>query len=165
MDRVVFESPGWDVAGSAGRLRAAARVDALAGASGLAAWDATVEILGRLGTRRNELYVRAPEAARRMADCVASAPFPAELWARCGEHGAAIAKDSGLHESLLPSLGALTQPALLILGGRDPVAGEAELAAFGAVRDGRAEVFPDAGHFVHLEEQARCLTEDFSITE
>jgi pimeloyl-ACP methyl ester carboxylesterase len=60
---------------------------------------------------------------------------------------------AGLLEPLVPLLAGVTMPATLILGGHDLVTGPEQVAAFERfVPHGRVLRFPEAGHFVQLEE-------------
>ncbi|GIG59011.1 proline iminopeptidase [Longispora fulva] len=119
-------------------------------------WLEFVRTLGLLGDRRNEIYVHQAAAAARMAACLDSAPFTRDTWTRAGTHFDQISAHPSLYESLVPLLGELTHPALLIKGRHDNVTAPADVAAFRAsVPHGRTEMFDDSGHFAHLEEPDR----------
>lgn len=168
---VIFECPGWDFAETERRrLPAAAaifdelgdrasadRCRELAGASG-PDWREVAGLMGRLvdADRYDDLYFHQAEARARWRETDA-APFPDELTDRAEAHveQAMVC----LREPVVSLLEGLTVPATLILGGHDLVTGPAQVAAFERfVPHGRVLRFPDAGHFVQLE-QARAYAE------
>lgn len=161
---VIFESPGWDFAETE-RLRmpaaaaifdelgdrgSADRCRELAGVS--PDWSETFELMGRLvdRDRYDDLYFHRPRARARWRETNAR-PFPDESRSRSAAHvEQALAC---LREPVVPLLAGLTVPATLILGGHDLVTGPEQVAAFERdVPHGRVLRFPEAGHFVQLEE-------------
>jgi proline iminopeptidase len=89
--------------------------------------------------------------------------LPEDIQARAGRFAEEITRTPGFSESLLPYLERLTQPALLIKGGHDPVTSAEEIDLFQAkVPNGRFQLFDTAGHFVHAEQPeayARLVTD------
>lgn len=168
---VVFECPGWDIAETERRrLPAAAaifdelgdrasadRCRELAAASNQD-WREIAALMGRLvdRDRYDDLYFHQAEARARWRETNA-ASFPEELETRAAAHveQAMVC----LREPVVSLLDGLTVPATLILGGHDLVTGPAQVAAFERfVPFGRVLRFPDAGHFVQLED-ARAYAE------
>lgn len=160
---VVFECPGWDF-GETERLRlpaAAAIFDELGDHESARQCRELVaepsddlldsfQLVARLvkHDRYDDLYFHRPEARARWR---AAEEFPDELQARSAAHSAqAIA---GLRAPVLPLLAHVTMPAALIVGGHDLITGPAQVAAFERlVPHGEVLRFPEAGHFVQLEE-------------
>lgn len=162
---VMFENPCWDFDDTERqRLPAAAAIfDELGDHASarecrrLAArperitdWRESVSLIGRLADRDryDDLYFHRPAARARWQETEAAAPFPDELRARGRPH-VEQALD-GCRESLVPLLAGLSVPAVLIIGGHDLVTGPAQVEAFRP--HGEVLEFPDAGHFVQLEE-------------
>jgi proline iminopeptidase len=170
--RVVFENPPWDMALATRTLVDAAlpllkELGEEAGAEELlshegpataAMWDARIALVQRLGDRRMEIYV-GPDA---LGLVLPAEELPEEIQARAGRFAEEITRTPGFSESLLPYLERLTQPALLIKGGHDPVTSAEEIGLFKAkVQNGRFQLFDTAGHFVHAEQPeayARLVT-------
>jgi proline iminopeptidase len=161
---VIFENPGWDLAETERqRLPAAAAIfDELGDherarrcrslAAEPADLRATLELVGHLvdHDRYDDLYFHQPAARARWRETDAT-PFPEELVARAGAHVDQVL--DGMREPLLALLAGITVPATLIIGGHDLVTGPAQVAAFERlVPHGQVTRFPDAGHFVQLEE-------------
>jgi len=110
------------------------------------------QVIGRLAEhdRYDELCIHQPGALARWLESQAS-PFPEELRSRAQAHQEQVMK--GFLEPVTPLLANVTVPATLIIGGHDPVTGPAQVAAFERlVPNGRVVRFPDAAHFVQLEE-------------
>ncbi|MDX6292910.1 MAG: proline iminopeptidase [Kribbellaceae bacterium] len=160
--RVIFENPPWDMVLATRTLVDAAlplltELGDEAGAEELlshegpataAMWDARIALVQRLGDRRMEIYF-GPDAQG------------------AGRFAEEITRTPGFSESLLPYLERLTQSALLIKGGHDPVTSAEEIDLFQAqVPNGRFQLFDTAGHFVHAEQPeayARLAT-DFILS-
>jgi 2-succinyl-6-hydroxy-2,4-cyclohexadiene-1-carboxylate synthase len=62
---------------------------------------------------------------------------------------------AGRQEWLLPRLGELTMPALVLAGSLDEKYASLATVLAGRMPDARAEIVPDAGHAVHLEQPER----------
>jgi proline iminopeptidase len=162
---VIFESPGWDFAETERvRLPVAAaifdelgdrdnarRCRELAAAPPDDTWE-SFELVTRLVAhdRYDDLYFHRPEARAAWRESRQS-PFPDELHARSQAHQQQAM--AGLGEPVLPLLANVTVPATLVVGGHDLVTGPGQVAAFERlVPHGRVVRFPDAAHFVQLEE-------------
>jgi proline iminopeptidase len=173
---VIFENPAWDVAltvrgalpGVARTLEAAGDTTA-ARAARLAAdsddpveelWDAYMAALGALGEAADTYFIPDP-ATRQLLQEVRTArpdsgsagdepnPGPSRL------HHQAIVADSTFYQSLLPLLGELDMPALLITGGLDPTTSPEQREAFRRSSPGHTALdFATAGHFVHADQPA-----------
>jgi proline iminopeptidase len=161
---VVFESPGWDFAETERlRLPAAAAIfdevgdrDSARRCRDLIATppddprDSFELVAGLVAhDRYDDLYVHQPHAMEAWRS--REMPFPDELLARSQAHQEQAIR--GLTEPVLPLLAGLTVPATLVVGGRDLVTGPGQVSTFERlVPHGRVVRFPDAGHFVQLEE-------------
>ncbi|MEV8377008.1 alpha/beta hydrolase [Kribbella sp. NPDC056861] len=161
VERVIFENPPWDmelvtrnlVESGLPLLRELGvdqGVDELLADHGPATtqmWTERTGVLHRLGDRRMDVYLGpASRGLKLPAD-----ELP-EIQSRAGRFAETIIQTPGFVESLLPLLGQLTQPALLIKGGHDPVTSPEEIARFRSdVERGTYRYFEDAGHFVHAE--------------
>ena len=163
---VIFENPGWDLAETERqRLAVAAAIFAELGdhdrarrcrslATEPVSFRETLELVGHLveHDRYDDLYFHQPAARARWRETDAT-PFPDEQRSRAGAHVEQVL--DGMTEPLLPMLAGLTMPATLIIGGHDLVTGPAQVAAFERwVPHGQVRRFPNAGHFVQLEEPA-----------
>lgn len=164
---VLFENPCWDFDETERRrLPAAAAIFDEVGDAASAArcrelaarprrftgWRETVTLIGGLQEhdRYEDLYFARPQARARWQEIDAT-PFPDELLSRARAHSEQAL--DGCLESLVPLLPGLAVPAELIIGGHDLVCGPRQVAAFRAgVADSRVHEFPQAGHFVVLEE-------------
>ena len=162
---VIFESPGWDFAETERRrLPAAAaifdelgdhdrarRCRKLATAPPADARE-SFELVGELVEhgRYDDLYFHQPEARRRWKE-IQDRPFPDELQSRARAHQEQAL--NGMLEPVTPLLANVTMPATLIVGGQDLVTGPEQVATFERlVPHGRVVRFPNASHFVQLEE-------------
>lgn len=162
---VIFESPGWDLAETERhRLPAAAaifdelgdhdsarRCRELATTPSEDVWE-SFGLVGRLDEhgRYDDLYFHQPEARKRWAE-IQDRPFPDELLSRARAHQEQAI--NCMREPVTPLLASVTMPATLIVGGHDLVTGSGQVAAFERlVPHGRVLRFPNASHFVQLEE-------------
>lgn len=162
VDRVIFENPPWDIELVTRTLLQAGLpllrelgvdhgVEGLLEDHGPATtqlWNDRTGVMLRLGDRRMEVYL-GPDAKglKLPAD-----DLPAEIQSRAGKFAETIIQTPGFVESLLPLLGQVTQPALLIKGEYDPVTSSTEIARFQSdVANGTYRYFEGAGHFVHAE--------------
>ncbi|QNE20204.1 alpha/beta hydrolase [Kribbella qitaiheensis] len=165
VSKVIFENPPWDmvlatktlVLGGLPLLRELGLddgVDELLAYEGPATaemWEQRTGILHRLGDRRMEMYLG--PASRDLV--LPADSLPDEIQSRAGRFATEITKTPGFSESLLPYLERLTQPALLIKGGFDPVTSPEEIALFrSTVAGGVYQYYEGAGHFVHAERPA-----------
>jgi len=171
--KVIFENPPWDmnlatktiVSAALPLLRelgedaGAAELLAYEGPATAEMWDERIALVQRLGDRRMEIYL-GPEA--RDLELPAD-NLPAEIQSRAGRFATEITRTPGFSESLLPYLARVTQPALLIKGGYDPVTSAEEIALFqSTVPDATYQHYEGVGHFVHAElreEYARLVTD------
>ncbi|MGW4643748.1 alpha/beta fold hydrolase [Sphaerisporangium sp. NPDC004334] len=161
--RVVFENPPWDMVlatrtlveaarpllkESADQARAEELLDYQGPATTLM-WDERIALTHRLGERRMDIYLG--PGSRGLA--LPGDDLPEEIRSRGARFAEEITRTPGFSESLLPLLGRLTQPALLIKGGHDPVTSPEEIRLFRErVPSGSFRRFDGAGHFVHAEE-------------
>lgn len=161
---VVFESPGWDFAETERlRLPAAAAIFDEVGDHDSArrcrellatppddprdSFDLVAGLVAR--DRYDDLYVHQSHAMETWRS--REMPFPDELLARSAAHQEQAIR--GLTEPVLPLLADLTVRATLVVGGHDLVTGPGQVSAFERlVPHGRVVRFPEAGHFVQLEE-------------
>ncbi|NEA35448.1 alpha/beta hydrolase [Streptomyces sp. SID13031] len=162
VDRVIFENPGWDIELITRTLVQAGLpllrelgldqgVEELLenhGPATVQMWNERTGAMHRAGDRRMEIYLGpASRDLKLPAD-----ELPEEIQSRAGRFAESIIQAPGFVESLLPLLSQLTQPALLIKGGYDPITSPTEIARFqSAVPDGTYRCFEGAGHFVHAE--------------
>jgi proline iminopeptidase len=162
VDRVVFENPFWDLELATRTLVQAGLpllrelgleqgVEELLenhGPATLQLWTERIEAMHRLGDRRMEIYFG--PASRDLK--FPGDELPDEIQSRAGRFAESIVRAPGFIESLLPLLSRLTQPALLIKGGHDPITSPTEITRFQEdVPDGTYQYFEGAGHFVHAE--------------
>jgi proline iminopeptidase len=173
VDKVVFENPAWDKVLATRTLLLAALpllrelglddgVDELLAddrSTTIEIWDQRIDVMGRLGDRRMEIY-HGP-ASRDLV--LPADDLPDELHSRSGQFYAAITRTPQFAESLLPYLDRLTQPALLIKGEVDPVTSPEEIEYFQShAPNGTYRNFKAVGHFVHGErptEYAELVTD------
>jgi proline iminopeptidase len=121
-----------------------------------ATWQRRAAILGALGDRRDELYVKRTDLIAQPGGPFPSATVDETYQQRGSRHSEAVTKSASFAQSLLPLLPRVEQPALLIRGDSDPVTSPAEIARFRAeVPHGRVEVFEASAHFAQLEEPER----------
>jgi proline iminopeptidase len=176
VERVIFENPAWDFelvtrtlvqAGLPllGELGLDEGVEELLedhGPMTVQMWNERIEMMGRLGDRRMEIYLGpATKDLRLPAD-----ELPDEIQSRAGRFAESIVQAPGFTESLLPLLSQLPHPALLIKGGYDPVTSPTEITRFQQdVHNGTYRYFEAAGHFVHAEaaEAYTRLVTDFIL--
>jgi pimeloyl-ACP methyl ester carboxylesterase len=55
-------------------------------------------------------------------------------------------------DPLTPKLAAIASPVLLLVGEQDPMGPKASATIADALVDGRLEVVPDCGHWIHVDE-------------
>lgn len=161
--RVVFENPPWDMVLATRTLLDAARpllrergdrerAEELLRYRGPATaqmWDERIALTQRLGERRMDIYLG--PGSRGLV--LPGNDLPEEIRSRGARFAEEITRTAGFSESLLPLLERLTQPALLIEGGHDPVTSPEEISLFQKhVQNGTFRRFESAGHFVHAEE-------------
>ena len=121
-----------------------------------ATWQRRMAVLGALGDRRDELYIKRTDLIAQPGGPFPSAAVDETYHERGSRHSEAVTKSASFAESLLPLLPRVEQPALLIRGGSDPVTSPTEIARFRAeVPRGWVEVFEASAHFVQLEEPER----------
>jgi proline iminopeptidase len=121
-----------------------------------ATWQRRMAVLGALGDRRDELYVKRTELIAQPGGPFPSAAVDDTYHERGSRHSEAVTKSASFAESLLPLLPRVGQPALLIRGDGDPVTSPTEIARFRAeVPHGWVEVFEASAHFAQLEEPER----------
>ncbi|MFK4083778.1 alpha/beta fold hydrolase [Kribbella sp. NPDC020789] len=154
--KVIFENPAWDIVLNSATLISAAQRIAPGiqlpphdGPATKQMWDERIALLHHLGDRRMELYLGPDNQDLQLP---ADTAIPDELHARSGRFAEEISGTPEFHESLLPLLAQVTQPALLIKGADDPVTSEEEIARFQSdVPDGTYHLAARTGHFVHAE--------------
>jgi proline iminopeptidase len=169
----IFDCPPWDHAYGMPYLLELAlptltelgQTDAVANARAIiadppaldyATWQRRAAILGALGDRRDELYVKRTDLIAQPGGPFPSATVDEAYQQRGSRHSEAVTKSASFAQSLLPLLPRVEQPALLIRGDSDPVTSPAEIARFRAeVPHGRVEVFEASAHFAQLEEPER----------
>jgi proline iminopeptidase len=181
VERVLFECPAFDLdSSSRALLRASAReLDAAGNAkragelraiadrgTSREAFDAFGAASGDLGERRDNIYVHGPD--KKFFDkIVAESGLGEKEWSKTGgPFSEKLFGDPVLHESLLPRLGELRVPALLMVGKYDHVTAPEQIAAFRErVRDGKVVVFEKSGHFPRFEEpdRYRSVVADFVL--
>ncbi len=159
---VIFENPCWDFDDTERqRLPAAAAIfdelgdrDRADRCRALAArpvrftdWRETVELIGELGERYDDLYIH-QTWARDGYHTASTDSFPEELRSRADQHAEQMMP--GCVAPMLDLLSGLTMPATLITGHYDLVTGPAQVEAFRP--HGEVHVFAESGHFVQLEE-------------
>lgn len=166
-DRVVaaaFENPAWDLTTSTQKLLrmavpmlddpadAATARDLIARSVAMTPeiWRQRMELMGRLGDRRMELYLH-PKTVAEYGTRFPSESLPDQIQGRAKTHADAIVGSAGFTESLLPLLGRLNQPALLITGATDPVTSDDQIDAFTA-HGGEFVRFETSSHFPQYEE-------------
>jgi len=116
---------------------------------------ALTHLLRALGPRRNHLYVHGP-VKDFFEQLEAQAPFPYEWWSRAGEFQRRLYQEGGVFASLVPLLGELAPPVLLVTGRFDLVTPEDQITALlGSVPGARHKIFEHSSHFVHVEEADR----------
>jgi proline iminopeptidase len=156
----IFENPVWDIATSTQKLLRTMlplasgetadlirqMIDERPSASA-AMWRRRRELMGRLGDRRMELYLH-PATIAANGTGLPSESLPEEILRKGTAHSDAIVESADFTESLVPLLGKLTQPSLLILGALDPVTSDDQIDAF----NGTVERFESASHFVQYEQ-------------
>ena len=162
VSRVVFENPALDMLLATttlieaalpllkelGEEARAAELLAYRGPATTEMWDERIALMARLGERRMDIYVGPDSRGLPLP----GDELPEEIRGRAGRFVREITRTPGFSESLLPRLGQLTPPALLIKGGHDPVTSAEEIAQFRArVPGGVFRRFENAGHFVHAE--------------
>ncbi|WP_427886643.1 alpha/beta fold hydrolase [Kribbella sp. GL6] len=168
--KVVFENPGWDMvlasdtlAHAALRLLPDAEFPSHTGPATKAMWDERVDLLIRLGERRMEIYT-GPDA--RDLQLPADTEIDGEFHRRSGHFSEQITSSSSFADEVLPYLGQLTQPALLIKGEYDPATSAEEIELFRSdVRQGIYYYAAGVGHFLHAEQPdvyARLVTDFLS---
>jgi len=169
---VVFENPCWDVECTATSVltelrdgilsrsrpdvaeRARAALAKHADAREL--WASLLSLLIDMGPDRDFVYVRDDAVRERIRALLAASPFTEEQWARGGTQLSLVTRDPHFYESHLPSLGRLSQPALLLKGALDPIPSAVEVAEFRRVFGTEAVVeFGGVGHFVQAEAPER----------
>jgi proline iminopeptidase len=159
---VLFENPSWDFDDTERlRLPAAAAIfdevhdvekarrcrELAAQRQRFTGWRETVELIGELDERYDDLYFHQPWAKKRWCDGDTTS-FPEALQSRAQRHSE-LMMDSSV-EPMLNLLSGLTVPATLIKGRYDLVTGPAQLEAFRP--HGEVHYFAESGHFVQLEE-------------
>ena len=173
---VIFENPGWDAAltaravlpriapvlaarGSHAEARAALAAAADPAISPRELWTAYATARDALGDDREAFFIPDEAARARLAAARAAASGTGQDdHPAAGERSTARARseiiaDPAFVESLLPLLPRLRAPALLVIGGRDPLASPEQRAAFesGPYRRQVAQ-FADAGHVAHVQD-------------
>jgi proline iminopeptidase len=167
---VIFECPPWDhgyglpamleltvpLLEELGQTEAADRARAMIAARptpNADVWRQRFGIVGALGDRRNDLYIK---DASRFPNPFPSESLAEEIQARSVRHSQTVTASDGFSESLLPLLAEVRQPALLIRGSTDPAASWPEVERFRSdVPHGRVEISDDSGHFPQMEEPER----------
>jgi len=159
---VIFENPCWDFDDTERlRLPAAAAIfdevhdvekarrcrELAVRRQRFTGWRETVELVGELGDRYDDLYFHQPWATKRWQDGDTTS-FPEALQSR-GERHTEQMMDCSM-EPMLDQLSGLTMPATLIKGRYDLITGPAQLDAFRP--HGDVHYFAESGHFVQLEE-------------
>jgi proline iminopeptidase len=84
------------------------------------------------------------------------AGLPVGVWANSARTRSLLLSEGTIYRSIIPRLGGLTMPTLLMKGQHDPVTCEKHVAAFMAnVPQGRVERFSASGHWIRYEEKER----------
>ena len=169
--KVIFENPPWDMVLVTDTLVRAAlellpdeEFPAHEGPATKQMWDERIAFLGQLGDRRMEIYLGHEAKDLQLP---AETELDDEIQSRAGRFAEEITRTPGFVESLLPLLGRITQPALLIKGEHDPVTSAEEIARFRSdVPHGTYYFASGAGHFVHAEhaDAFTKLVTDFVLT-
>jgi len=170
---VIFENPVWDLAASARaalpplaamlteRGRVAAAEAALAAAERERAADclreAYLAALSALGEDREAFFVPDPGTRARLAQIRGGREAGGQPDGAAGEEGSrrhhlAIVADVAAAEPVQHLLPGLKVPALLIVGGRDPLTSREQRDAFRSAPRSEVLEVPAAGHFVHADE-------------
>jgi len=173
---VVFENPVWDLAASAraalprlaamlterGRLATAQAALAAAererGAEPLR--EAYLAALSGLGGDREAFFVPDPGTRARLARIRGSRAADGQPDGAAGEEGSrrhhlAIVADVAAAEPVQHLLPGLKAPALLIVGGCDPLTSREQRDAFRSAPHSEVLEFPAAGHSVHADDPQR----------
>jgi proline iminopeptidase len=172
---VIFDCPCWDADMSdrhrlpvlarrlteLGQLGDAERCRELAAKAGrLSFSDGTRQAMQTLGAHYMEHFFHNPQDAAAFGELLADSGFTQEQWQRGNSHWPLLA---ALYESVLPLLGRIRRPALLLRGRDDLVAAPGMLTEFTtSVPGGVIRTFKASGHFSYLEEPAeycRAVTE------
>ncbi|MDF2631079.1 MAG: proline iminopeptidase [Symbiobacteriaceae bacterium] len=115
--------------------------------------DAVLWELGNLLGERAGGVMHAGEDWQFLNRIAAAAGLPGEVWANSARTRALVLAEGSIYASVIPRLGDLAVPALLMKGEHDPITCEKQVAAFAA--RGRVERFANAGHWIRHEEAAR----------
>lgn len=157
VSKAIFENPGWDlVLITENLLRVAGpllgdgfELPDFAGPSTRELWDERIAILSGLGERRMGLYFGPDNQGFVFPS---ETGLSEEIQDRADRFADELTRSDSFHESLLPYLARLSQPALLVTGEYDPVTSDTEVARFHAdVRNGSSANLLGVGHFPHLE--------------
>jgi proline iminopeptidase len=154
---VVFENPAWDMVLATDTLLRAALpllpgVEPLphTGPATKQMWDERTGLLGRLGDQRMGIYLGPDSQDLQLP---ADTEIAGEFHQRSGHFSDQISRSASFGDAVLPYLGQLKQPALLIKGEHDPVTSPEEIELFRTgVPMGTYYYATGAGHFVHAEQ-------------
>lgn len=169
VERLIFESPSIDLASSFRWLSGAA-AQALNGRDTAAAVRASNltnpsrrfddgfiaemdDVLGKLGPRRQDLYVYAPSNRDIFSRLAAQAGLPERRWEQGAIPGKSLLAQPSTRAPMLDKIPAWKGMLLLVRGESDHVTSPQEILAVERA-GGRIVTVPKAGHFVHVEAAA-----------
>jgi proline iminopeptidase len=179
LSAVIFENPAWDIEATErfrlpelaaeydrlGQPDLARRCREQAASPDLFAHGYQTELMSTL--TEFGVYWHLKDQTRRTELDAATPERPADQDVATGAAARRLMDHPMLFESLLPLLGTLTRPALLITGAADLVCSPGQASSFRQdVPGGQAEVFADSAHFAQFEQPEKYaqLIQDFVTT-